>query len=125
MLLPDSKGKSWFWKFRHILYKLEEYFLASNVQRAHLERIFCHYLYFHDFYHAEQLASEFGGVNLAMSSIMIGIARPDHEVDLETLLYYRKRASQAPQEPWVLTFQEVLDIMIAVEEKRHLSLESY
>ena len=60
MLLSNSKGKSWFWKFRHILYKLEEYFLTSNVQRAHLERIFCHYLYFHDFYHAEQLASKFG-----------------------------------------------------------------
>ena len=27
----ESKGKSWFWKFRHILYKMEEYFLANSI----------------------------------------------------------------------------------------------
>ena len=60
MLLPESQGKSWVWQFRHILYKLEEFFLDNGIRTARMLELFLDYLTFQDFHHAEKLLSRLG-----------------------------------------------------------------
>ena len=60
MLLPESQGKSWVWQFRHILYKLEEFFLDNGIRTVRMLNLFLDYLTFQDFHHAEKLLSRLG-----------------------------------------------------------------
>ena len=57
MVLPENQGKSWVWQFRHILYKLEEFFLNNGIRTARMLELFLDYLTFQDFHHAEKLLS--------------------------------------------------------------------
>ena len=58
IILPNDIDRSWFWKFRHILYKLEEYFSSKNINKEILMKIFIEYIYFQDFYRAESLLNK-------------------------------------------------------------------
>ena len=54
-MLFESEGKSWFWKFRHILYELEEFFLDKNIEKEGLSKIYYYYIRMNDFHRAQKL----------------------------------------------------------------------
>ena len=56
MIIPNSKGKSWFWKFRHILYEMESVFLGKpSVYYFELEEILHYYYIINDTIRAHSL----------------------------------------------------------------------
>ena len=94
LFFSEGKGKSWFWKFRHILYKMEEYFLANSIEQEILKSIFHKYIYFRDFHQAENLLRRLGpNIDGIKGRILISFAK-DSEIDIDTLLNYQKQLSQ-------------------------------
>ena len=94
LFYTESKGKSWFWKFRHILYKMEEYFLLNNIEQEILKKIFYKYIYFRDFHQAENLVRKLGpNVDSIKCQIIISFAK-DEEIEIDTLLNYQEQLTR-------------------------------
>ena len=58
MFLSNGLGKSWFWKLRHLVYRLEEYF-TKDMNRSELIKTFNLYIAMQDYHHAEEWLNKF------------------------------------------------------------------
>ena len=75
-MLPESKGRSWFWKFRHVLYKFEEYFSTVTRSIEILAKIQHYYIVMKDFFHAESLLIQLdSSFNINLAKIVISFVR--------------------------------------------------
>ena len=88
-MLPKSEGKSSFWKFRHILYRLEKHFLKTD-SREILSTIEHYYILMKDYNHAESLLAAFdSSYEIGKIKVLIAFADFQSDTELGDLLKYR------------------------------------
>ena len=114
MFLPDSQSKSWFWKFRRILHKLEEFFFTDHADQENSERIFLYYIKMRDLHRAGQLMSKFDlKIDISKCEIMISLARDCEEIGVDLLMSYEQKLKEVSiNSPWVVALREGVGIMI-------------